>query len=319
MDELTTETESDGTLTDESMDGSDDDDDESHGASYSSSLALDADDDDLLMTTPKKSVSFGTAEIRRYTVVLGDHPSPSEGFPLSLGWAFNPKTTVVDISTSPHDKDSFSNEDLDHGVTTGGAGYARRLTVGERRRLLRTVGGLSESQMRRAESTRRTRAHNVCFFGLLSDLAGDDDEEDEAEDENDNGDIGGSIDDQEGQGVQQNRTPLFSRQRSFVFQEKDDDDDDDDDETETTGNDTYRSIGDHKEEEVVREKYSPALSRQRCFVFEDKDDDDDSDDDHDGFFGFDDSGTDSMDDSWNGLFDNEDKHGDAVDPFAGLD
>ena len=69
----------------------------------------------------------------------------------------------------------------------------------------------------------------------------------------------------------------------------------------------------------MREKYSPALSRQRCFVFEDKDDDDDSDDDHDGFFGFDASGTDSMDDSWNGLFDNEDEHGDAVDPFAGLD
>uniref|UniRef100_A0A7R9ZGQ7 Uncharacterized protein n=2 Tax=Pseudictyota dubia TaxID=2749911 RepID=A0A7R9ZGQ7_9STRA len=43
------------------------------------------------------SLSFGTIEIRQYTRVLGDNPACPAGPPISLGWKYSPKSTVVSI------------------------------------------------------------------------------------------------------------------------------------------------------------------------------------------------------------------------------
>ena len=51
----------------------------------------------------KKSVSFGTVNIRCYEVILGDHPCCSTGCPLSLGWIYQTSSTATteDNETTP--------------------------------------------------------------------------------------------------------------------------------------------------------------------------------------------------------------------------
>lgn len=42
----------------------------------------------------KKSVSFGSIEIREYTRIVGDHPDVKIGVPISIGWAFYQREAI---------------------------------------------------------------------------------------------------------------------------------------------------------------------------------------------------------------------------------
>lgn len=110
---------------------------------------------------PKKLVSFGKVEIREYCRVLGDHPIPADGFPLSLGWAYNPTLVVREIM-----------DDDDYRSTC--PSKPRRLRVGERKKLLKSIGGYTEQQLRRAEESRRRRVEQEWYFLNADPDAADD-------------------------------------------------------------------------------------------------------------------------------------------------
>ena len=86
----------------------------------------------------KISVSFSKIQIRRYNIVVGDHPCCTMGCPLSLGW-------------------DYKNEDeekvlIDHFEATRGARRSRaqlRTTCEERLQLLADDGGYSEQELRK--------------------------------------------------------------------------------------------------------------------------------------------------------------------------
>ena len=40
------------------------------------------------ITRPRERVAFGNVQVREYRVVLGDHPCCTDGFPLTLDWAY---------------------------------------------------------------------------------------------------------------------------------------------------------------------------------------------------------------------------------------
>ena len=48
-------------------------------------------------TTARHAVTFSHQQVREYEVTLGDNPSVSSGAPLSLGWRYNPKESIVSL------------------------------------------------------------------------------------------------------------------------------------------------------------------------------------------------------------------------------
>eukprot|EP00541_Cyclophora_tenuis_P001684 CAMPEP_0116567914 /NCGR_PEP_ID=MMETSP0397-20121206/15297_1 /TAXON_ID=216820 /ORGANISM="Cyclophora tenuis, Strain ECT3854" /LENGTH=285 /DNA_ID=CAMNT_0004095009 /DNA_START=34 /DNA_END=888 /DNA_ORIENTATION=+ len=117
----------------------------------------------------KKRVRFGGVEVREYSRVFGDHPLATGGFPLSLGWTYNNHNN----NNNHHHQELMNQEDKRDG-------RPKRLTVEERKRLLRKIGGLTETQLRRAENVRRKRIEQelvFCNTGLDDESDDDDDEE----------------------------------------------------------------------------------------------------------------------------------------------
>jgi len=109
-------------------------------------------------TPTTKSVSFGVAEVRSYSITIGDHPLCTSGFPLTLDWDY---TSEVQIPV-----DSFE----------ASRGVRRRkeeliLCAEERNEIL---SHCSEGDVRRGSrrlhrarscSARLSEKVNACFFG----------------------------------------------------------------------------------------------------------------------------------------------------------
>lgn len=87
----------------------------------------------------RKSVSFSNVQIREHAVIVGDHPC-AESLALSLDWAHTAEPKVVNLDTyeamrAPHRR----------------RGSDIRLSLYERKNLLKRVGGLSERDIAREQ------------------------------------------------------------------------------------------------------------------------------------------------------------------------
>lgn len=96
---------------------------------------------------PKKSVNFSHLEIRKHSVVVGDHPF-SKRLPISLSWEHAEETDIVDIETFERSR-------------VGERRHRRQLRMSyyERKHVLKKVAGMTESQIVRAERRRASRAN----------------------------------------------------------------------------------------------------------------------------------------------------------------
>eukprot|EP00526_Cylindrotheca_closterium_P022750 CAMPEP_0113627954 /NCGR_PEP_ID=MMETSP0017_2-20120614/14480_1 /TAXON_ID=2856 /ORGANISM="Cylindrotheca closterium" /LENGTH=177 /DNA_ID=CAMNT_0000538233 /DNA_START=408 /DNA_END=941 /DNA_ORIENTATION=+ /assembly_acc=CAM_ASM_000147 len=82
-----------------------------------------------------RRVSFGAIHIREHERIVGDHPETKVGVPLSLGWGY-------------HDKKSIAIEQYeDERVLKGN----HRMSSITRKRILHTVFGIPEEEIRAAE------------------------------------------------------------------------------------------------------------------------------------------------------------------------
>mmetsp|Transcript_31432 Transcript_31432/g.94029 ORF Transcript_31432/g.94029 Transcript_31432/m.94029 type:complete len:186 (-) Transcript_31432:89-646(-) len=86
------------------------------------------------------TVRFSHVEIRQYSIIIGDHPM-CMSLPLSLGWEYDPKTTVIDINLY---------EEL-RGQRPHRTGSELVLSYYERRNRIRKVAGLTEVEIFCAE------------------------------------------------------------------------------------------------------------------------------------------------------------------------
>mmetsp|Transcript_24318 Transcript_24318/g.34792 ORF Transcript_24318/g.34792 Transcript_24318/m.34792 type:complete len:182 (+) Transcript_24318:301-846(+) len=94
---------------------------------------------------PKKSVSFNSLDIREYTQILGDHPFCSDGAPVSLGWNFEVKPSVL---LDEYEKSRCSRR----------SGESLRLSVNDRREILQDY---SDNDVRRVQRRlHRARSSN---------------------------------------------------------------------------------------------------------------------------------------------------------------
>lgn len=116
---------------------------------------------DSRVNNGRRRVQFAsTLEVRTYSVVLGVHPlCPS--LPIELGWEYNPEPALVDLDT---------HEDYKWSASTS----IRRRSHSERKELLRTVAGVSEEDLRKAEVrtiTPKLSSSSSCKFSTShSDL-----------------------------------------------------------------------------------------------------------------------------------------------------
>jgi len=59
---------------------------------------------------PKRNVSFSHLSVREYEVTLGDNPSVSSGFPVSLGWRYDPHETIFSLAHAAVERSSLEGE-----------------------------------------------------------------------------------------------------------------------------------------------------------------------------------------------------------------
>jgi hypothetical protein len=107
---------------------------------------------EALDCSDEKHVSFGYCVVRKYPVVLGDHPECSMGPPITIGWdSFKTSVTPVDVYESKRAPRRHNAE----------------LQIGwiQRKRVLRRISAATDMEMREAaseaESVRRQRAKTV--------------------------------------------------------------------------------------------------------------------------------------------------------------
>ncbi|KAL3944036.1 MAG: hypothetical protein SGBAC_001904 [Bacillariaceae sp.] len=87
-------------------------------------------------SSDSRRVSFGAIHVREHERVIGDHPETKIGVPLSLGWGY-------------HDKESVAIEKYeDDRVLKGNL----RMSSITRKRILHTVYGIPEEEIRAAET-----------------------------------------------------------------------------------------------------------------------------------------------------------------------
>jgi hypothetical protein len=83
-----------------------------------------------------KSVGFDRIQVRRYSIVMGDHPCCA-GIPVSLGWDYSPEHNISVDEYEAHRSPRRSREKL-------------KLSSAERKELL-SSSNVSENEMKRAE------------------------------------------------------------------------------------------------------------------------------------------------------------------------
>jgi len=59
---------------------------------------------------PKRNVSFSHQSVQEYEVTLGDNPSVSSGFPVSLGWRYDPHETIFSLAHAAVERSSLEGE-----------------------------------------------------------------------------------------------------------------------------------------------------------------------------------------------------------------
>ena len=105
-------------------------------------------------TTPsrKKTVSFGSVEMREYGLIVGDSEDVVDGFPLMLDWCHS---EGVKMSVDEHE---------DQAKTLGRRGPMEELDAHQRRLRLRAMG-FTEGQLRLAERRRRVQTTLHWAYG----------------------------------------------------------------------------------------------------------------------------------------------------------
>ncbi|CAB9516920.1 expressed unknown protein [Seminavis robusta] len=97
---------------------------------------VDVDEIDQALHSNKKSVSFGSIQIREYNRVVGDHPDVQVGPPISIGWDF-----------VEHESKSLDTYEADRPPRK----FLRRLSSITRKNMLANVFGVPEEEIRAAE------------------------------------------------------------------------------------------------------------------------------------------------------------------------
>jgi hypothetical protein len=112
---------------------------------------------EALHCSDEKRVSFGDCVVRKYPVMLGDHPGCSMGPPITIGWtSFKTSVTSVDAYESKRAPRRHNAE----------------LQIGwiQRKRVLRRISAATDMEMREAaseaESVRRQRAQTVRMLSF---------------------------------------------------------------------------------------------------------------------------------------------------------
>ena len=109
---------------------------------------------------PKRNVSFSHQSVREYEVTLGDNPSVSSGFPVSLGWRYDPQETIFSLAHAAVERSNLEGEMVSINNTSDNNGRHLQHTPPVRR---------SMSELKLSEHQRHALLlddHNVTMENL---------------------------------------------------------------------------------------------------------------------------------------------------------
>ena len=109
---------------------------------------------------PKRNVSFSHQSVREYEVTLGDNPSVSSGFPVSLGWRYDPHETIFSLAHAAVERSNLEGEMVSINNTSDNNGRHLQHTPPVRR---------SMSELKLSEHQRHALLlddHNVTMENL---------------------------------------------------------------------------------------------------------------------------------------------------------
>ena len=125
----------------------------------------------------RKTVSWGSLEIRVHSLVLGDHPCCSGALPLQLGWEYD-DTELVNLDTYEQHKHYSPTVKKQYYVSSPSKRsryqLPPRLSYLERKNLLKRVAGMSERDLRDALEEQQLMMRHVARSDThLCDMAAD--------------------------------------------------------------------------------------------------------------------------------------------------
>jgi len=119
----------------------------------------------------KKSVKFSCVQVQEYERVIGCHPLCKSGMPLELGWAHSPsiRHTIDDYPPLPSAQEPNVQEEPTNTAsrTPKNNRYVnnvKRLSFRERKRILKTVNGLSEDEVTLLERLRTEKLESDAII-----------------------------------------------------------------------------------------------------------------------------------------------------------